>query len=96
MKISDRNMSTRKSALKYGLVFILYLASYGLNLVNDGIYWDDWTLYGKSKGIILDTFSQSGLPWIGYFHAWMLSLPKPILAYRLLVFLLYLFSAVLL
>ena len=75
------------------LIFILYTLSNGLILLNNGIYWDDWVLYNVDKDLIINHFSQTGLPWVGYIHSFLLSFKNSLFLYRSIVFLLYLLSA---
>lgn len=78
------------------LIFIFYFFAFGLILFNKGIFWDDWVLYNTDKKIIINTFRQMGIVWIGYFYAYVLFLKKAILFHRILVFSAYFFSILLL
>ena len=47
---------------------LVYTLAHGLMLFNRGVYWDDWVLYNMDKGLIIDTFKQAGVFWVGYLH----------------------------
>lgn len=79
----------------YILIFILYSFSFGIILLNQGIFWDDWTLYNQNPNDILNSFKEAGafLYWPGYLYNFLLSLSSGIFLIRLLIFVTYLFSA---
>jgi hypothetical protein len=74
------------------IVIGLYVAAHGLMLLNNGLYWDDWVVFGFPLASISDLYREYGLPFFGYYHHALDSLGIP--AYRILVFLSYLISAV--
>jgi len=78
------------------LVGLAYALAWGALVVNRGLYWDDWTLVGRSTQSMVDTFTELGLPWLGYFHAGLFSLSLPGLAGHVLVFGVYLLSSLVL
>ena len=82
-----------RDRLIVGLAFAL---AWGLLLVNRGLYWDDWTLVGRSTASLVEGFSEIGLPWFGFIHAALLSMPMPGLVGHLVIFSVYLLSALLL
>lgn len=72
------------------LILFLYSLSFGLLLVNHGVYWDDWaTIVGRSSDFIQNAVGvQMGNPigayilnWVNGFHSYTL--------YRLITFLAY-------
>lgn len=75
-------------------LFIGYTLSFGLMLLNDGIFWDDLVLVGSSQSEIIDTFKQAGTPfaWTGHLHYFLLSLPGSVHIYRLICFISYFLS----
>ena len=83
----DRSVKT-----EYLILFAIYLIAHGLMLTCNGIFWDDWVLYDVKSDAVIDIFWQNGGIWGGYFHVFMLSLPKSIFCYRLLIFLSFMFS----
>lgn len=82
-----------RDRLIVGLAFAL---AWGLMVANRGLYWDDWTLVGRSTASLVEGFSEVGLPWVGYIHAALLSMPMPGLVGHILIFGVYLLSALLL
>ena len=73
----------------YLIFFLTYFLSFGLSLLNNGIYFDDWVLYGQSRHSILVMFTQAAGTAgyiIGYIHIFLLSLGHAIFFYRLLTF----------
>ncbi len=78
------------------LIIIVYTLAHGLIFFNNGIFWDDWTIYHNESGQILEIFRQAGASWVGYIHNKLLSFDNSILLYRSIVFFSYLFSALLL
>ena len=77
---------------KFLLIVLFYTLSYGLILMNKGIYWDDWTLFNTDKTVIIGTFNYLGIPWLGFVYAAFLALPHAILIHRIFVFLSFLIS----
>ena len=71
------------------VLFCLYLLSFGLIVINPGIYWDDWTLINSNFSEIIEAFKQSGLSFFGHWHTLLLSVPQSILVYRSFIFLSY-------
>lgn len=81
------------------LLVLLVFASHGLLLINDGVYWDGWQLYGyylnQDSESLLGIFSDAGYPLTGYFHWVFWSAPNMIFAYKLVSFISILLSTVL-
>jgi hypothetical protein len=77
-------------------IVLVYTAAHALILLNEGIFWDDWVIAGAYKGVLIDMFSQTGIPFPGYIHEFLFSYNNPVFLYRAITFLLYLFSALLL
>lgn len=73
---------------------VLYTLSFGLLLFNQGIFWDDWILYGVDQKSILNTFREAGGPWAGYYHNFLLSFEHSIFLYRAISFFAYLASGI--
>jgi len=74
-----------------------YLLAYGLLLLNtQGLYWDDWGIYGQTASSISKVFGESGLPWMANYHLFMATLGNGVYAYHLLVFGAFLIAALLL
>lgn len=73
---------------------VLYTLSFGLLLFNQGIFWDDWILYGVDQKAILNTFREAGGPWAGYYHNFLLSFEHSIFLYRAISFFAYLASGI--
>lgn len=78
------------------IIGLAYALSWGALLVNRGLYWDDWTLFGLSSASLVHGFRELGMPWFGYFFAALFSLPLPGLVGHILVFFAYLLSALVL
>ena len=51
-----------------GLLLFVGLLAHGLMLVNDGIYWDDWTVFNVDDRVVLNTFREQGLPLKAIIH----------------------------
>jgi hypothetical protein len=78
------------------LYIFMYVLSFGLVLLNlNFIYWDDWTLVNQAKDDLLKIFVGAGNPFVGYFHYFMIE-KLGIYAYKLLIFMSYLISGILL
>jgi hypothetical protein len=78
------------------LIAVAYTIAWGALLVNRGLYWDDWTLTGRSVGDLVGGFTELGLPLGGLAYGALFSLPLPGLVGHILVFAAYLASALLL
>ncbi len=89
-------MNSERNIYKdYILIFILYSFSFGLILLNKGIFWDDWQIYMQNPNDVLEMFKGVGffLNWSGYLYIFLLKINSGIFLIRLLTFLTYLFSA---
>ncbi len=73
-------------------VTLFYSLAFGLMLLNDGIFFDDWVLYHVDKESIMSIASQVGLPWAGPYYIGVLSL-NSMIACRIIVFCSYLLAA---
>jgi hypothetical protein len=78
------------------LISVIYTLAHGLILFNTGLYWDDWTYYFVDRNILIDTYSQYGMTYVGYIYAFLLSFPHSITLFRAIVFLAFLLAALLL
>lgn len=87
------------SARSVWLLALLAFACHGMLLLNDGVYWDGWVLYGhylnQDVESLLGTFKDAGNPGTGYFHRAFWWASNPLLAYRLVIFLGILLSTLL-
>lgn len=78
------------------IYFIIYFFSYALILLNlDFIYWDDWTLVQQTKEDLIAIFIEAGNPLTGWVHYFILSF-FGVYFYKVLVFICYFISGVLL
>lgn len=75
MDVSFRNESHRMPDMKIiwkrvelQLFSIYATAHFPIFFLSDAKYWDDWSLSGASKDMLISVFSQAGLPIIGYYH----------------------------
>ena len=53
---------------KEAILFIFSLLSYGLLVLNEGLYWDDWVEVYSSAETINRMFTDAGLPMRGWVH----------------------------
>lgn len=84
---------TSKDRKKFFVTLVvLYCISYGLSLVNEGFYWDDWCLVDHDRQTLKTMFSIAGAPWVGDYHYLLNQLPFPVFFYRLTAFLAYFVS----
>lgn len=81
---------------EYYIYIILYSLAFGLILLNRGIYNDDWVYYNMKSSVVLDTYTQAGLTWFGYFQVFILSFSESILIYKIIIFQTFLGSGLLL
>ncbi|MDQ7057297.1 MAG: hypothetical protein Q9N62_02090 [Ghiorsea sp.] len=56
-----------------GFLFIIFLSAFFLLFINDGVFWDTWVLYNQPLSVLVDTFTQAGAPWAGYYHYFVIS-----------------------
>lgn len=72
------------------LLTLLVFVSHGLLLINDGVYWDGWILYGTylnhDVDSMLNMFREAGAPLSGYFHLGFRTASNFIFAYKLAAF----------
>jgi len=73
--------------LPLGLLSIVYCLLSFLNLINWGIYWDDWWLVSLSDSDMHKMFYQAGNPIIAYLHLLFRASPFPLVSYRVAQFL---------
>ncbi|CAN7618407.1 hypothetical protein [Neorhizobium sp. LjRoot104] len=50
------------------LFFVYAAAHLPIFLLSDARYWDDWSLSGASKDMLISVFTQAGSPLVGYYH----------------------------
>jgi len=77
------------------LIFVLYLASFGLILFNDGVFWDSWVFYNQEPEALKTLFSELGffLKWPAYLHNALLPAAYGVTAERFIIFAAYLGAA---
>jgi len=89
MSFAEAAPPTRDARLAVLAIYGLYAVSYGLLLLNvDGIYWDDWTIYGVPTDAMLVQYRQGGNIGVlgGYVNQLLLALGNGVLPYRVAVF----------
>jgi hypothetical protein len=74
------------------IIAFAYTLAWGAMLLNRGLNWHDWTLFGQAPGVLATTYGEVGLPWFGLFHEAVFSLPLPGLAGHAITFVAYLLS----
>lgn len=74
------------------VISLFYFLAYGVILLNEGIFFDDWTFYYADKANMVRIMREAGHHWAGYYYFFMFSL-KNMFVFRVLVFCSYLFSA---
>lgn len=88
MAISILNQNQRSLLL----IILVYSLANGLMLINNGVFWDDWTLFNMSEQGIREQFIGNGSwnsGW-GYMHIWLQKTSNPPLLYHAITFLLHL------
>jgi hypothetical protein len=73
------------------IIGLVYFLAYGLSLLNDGIFADDWAFYQVDKASVISITSQAGLPWLANHEILFLSFNNMIPC-RILVYLCYFFA----
>lgn len=67
----------------YILLAIWLTLVHGLLLLNTGVYWDGWIIYGaslnRSAKSVIELFYEAGNPIVGHFHAILQQLPLPLI-----------------
>jgi len=69
---------------QYFAFVLLYLIANLPMLLNNGLFWDDWTLYNMEYNDLMIQFYGNGFPWIGKFHYFLISNFKSPLIYNLI------------
>jgi hypothetical protein len=68
------------------IILLFYGIAFGLIILNDGLYWDDWTLVHQPYAAIKSQFTMSGGPmWVDV-HWFFLSRDLGVFVYRSIVF----------
>jgi hypothetical protein len=75
------------------IVAAVYTLAWGALLVNRGLYWDDWTLVGRTTSSILQQFDELGMPWVGVLDAALVAFPLAGLVGHVVTFVAYLLSS---
>ena len=78
------------------IITVVYAIAWGPLLVNRGLYWDDWTLLGRTPASLISGFTELGLPLGGIAYSALFSLPWPGLVGHALIFAAYLASSLIL
>jgi hypothetical protein len=79
-----------------GMLIVLYALSNFLMLFNDGVFWDDWTLYNMSYSGIMEHFNGNGGTFMGIIHYYLQNLTShPSILYHFLTFTLELLGIIL-
>lgn len=81
-------------------IFIILLFSVLIHLpvvLNNGVFWDDWTLFNMSSEGLEEEFRSAGGYYMGayFLHYFLQQAPEPALVYRVLTFILSFFSVLL-
>lgn len=91
------SFSIRKTALAYRkeiiIIILLFSLAHGLMLLNDGIYWDDWTTHNVKDGAVSNMFSERGTPLKGFMHNQLKEFP---ILFHSITFLSFLAAAIIL
>jgi hypothetical protein len=77
------------------LIALAYTVSYGLMLLNRGLFWEDWAIYNHIPSDNIVFFRDLGyfFAWPGYLYAALSHTAAPVLLARGMVFFSFLFSA---
>lgn len=75
------------------IIIILFTLARGLMLFNNGVYWDDWTVFNVGDKAVVNTFIERGTPLKGFIHILFNNYP---IAYRSISFVSLLASSLLL
>ncbi len=73
------------------LICALYCLAHFPILLNTGLFWDDWGVYGISRDLIKTFYSEAGLPTAYFYHAFVEQ--GGVFAYRLITFLSFLVAS---
>ncbi|WP_246729149.1 hypothetical protein [Rhizobium leguminosarum] len=71
MQKESREMPDIKGLFKRAelQIFVVYMGAHlPIFLLSDARYWDDWSLSGASKEMLVSVFTQAGFPLLGYYH----------------------------
>jgi len=68
------------------IIVALYFISYGLILMNNGLYWDDWDLINYTKNELFTVFSSMGNVETYYLHNYLLFGLHSLYIYKVIVF----------
>ncbi len=73
-------------------ITVIYFITFGIILLNEGIFFDDWVIFHADNAAIMKQMRQVGMPWLGYYNLILFSFNN-MLVCRAVVFFCYLFSA---
>jgi hypothetical protein len=74
------------------IIALVYTIAWGALLLNRGLYWDDWVLFGESPGGLVRMYSELGLPWGSPLYVAFFATPLPGWVAHVFAFLVYLGS----
>lgn len=76
-------------------LFFLYFLAYGLMLINEGVWWDDWCLYNMNTEGITEQFIGNGGFYVAPIHIFLQGISSsPPLVYHFLTFVMYFFISI--
>ena len=80
---------------EHAIIFLAYTASYGLMLLNRGIYWEDWLIYNHTAADNVSFFRDLGffMSWPGYLYGFIGQFAAPALICRFITFISFLTAA---
>ena len=74
----------------YSIMLVVYFVSNMFLLLNvNGVYWDDYRLFPEPRTVVVNEFTQYGMPVFGYLHFFFVSIGNGVIAYRAATFFLY-------
>jgi hypothetical protein len=81
-----KNLEWNNNYLPQLIIVMTYVLSFGLILLNKGIYWDDWTIVNMNNEGLIHQFTNSGYLTFKYFLFSLLSFRDIPTIYRLITF----------
>lgn len=80
---------------EHALIFLVYTASYGLMLLNRGVYWEDWLIYNHTAADNVSFFRDPGffMSWPGYLYGFIGQFTVPASICRVITFISFLTAA---
>ncbi len=71
-----------------GFIFVAFLLTNSVALLDLGIFWDDWSIYNASENSIRTQFDGTGLLYLARFHMILQQTSEPALMYNIVTFVL--------